>query len=244
MRKMLLLVAILTLLGFAAFAFNDPVAFRRSFVMKMQMEEMTAQVFLGKDLPAKKSDAFLEDLSAARIVAADFFGTLQADPVIAFADHRDLKEQFAVDNPFASSYFHYADILVVIAPRGNNRDVLAHALAHAEVKHRLGADLFAELPAWFDEGLCTQLDRREFLSDAVLQAQEAQGIPIPSYTVMSDHEWFLGPEGEAHLVFAKREVRRWLQNVGPAAVPVILQRVAEGEDFMSVYRVMETEADG
>lgn len=242
MRKVLLLLASLALLSFALIALRDPVAFRRGFVMQMQMNEWQEGVFMRSDLSAEKSHAFLDDLALGKSAAMDFFQTLKCEPLVAFADNKVLKERFAVGNPFASSFFHKSDILVVIAPRGNNPDVLAHALAHAEVKHRLGADVFSRLPAWFDEGLCTQLDHRAFLSPEVMDAQEAEGVSIPSYLTMADPAWFQGDDGEDHLVFAKREVRRWMRLVGQEGVLSLLERVAEGEDFMTVYRSLESAA--
>ncbi|MDA0667789.1 MAG: hypothetical protein O3A95_08105 [Planctomycetota bacterium] len=242
MRKLILLIAAIALASFAIFALRDPVAFRRSFVMQTQMDESRPGVFLRSDLDSQKGDAFLSDLALGQALAREFFGTLEADPIVAFADQTILKERFAVGNPFASSYFHNASILVVIAPRGNNPDVMAHALAHAEVKHRLGEKVFEQLPAWFDEGVCTQLDHREFLSAAVLEEQEAKAIPIPSYSIMAEPEWFQGVDGEDHLVFAKREVRRWIRLVGREGVLTLLDRVAAGEDFMTVYRGLELDA--
>jgi len=239
MRKTALLLASLALIGFTVFAFRDPVAFRRSFVMQLQMEEREPQIFFGTDLAEPQALAFLRNLGVAQKAADNFFGSRRAHPIVAYADHKELKDRLAVGNPYASSYFHFSDILIVIAPRGNHPDVMAHAYAHAEVKQRLGEEVFAQLPAWFDEGLCTLLDQRKFLSDATLDAQEAEGIEIPSFATMEQADWFLGPEGESHLVFAKREVRRWYRLVGQQGVLQLFERVAAGEDFLSVYHELE-----
>ncbi|MGB0952877.1 MAG: hypothetical protein ACPG31_06610 [Planctomycetota bacterium] len=244
-RRLLSVVALLTgvgLLLFTLYAASDPAAFRRDLTMQWKMEAIEADVFARTDLPKAKRASLMEQLQQARAANDAFYGTRRAAPTIAFADNAALKESLAVGNPFAATFYHRDGILAVVTPRGLNGEVMAHMLSHAEIKERLGAEVFETLPAWFDEGLATLLDDRPFLADAALDAKEAEGVETPPFEVMAEREWFVGTDAEAHLVLAKLEVRRWYRLVGQQGVVQLLDRLAAGEDFERAYREAEAAA--
>lgn len=244
-RRPLSVVALLAgvgLLLFVVYATSDPAAFRRDLTMQWKMEAIEADVFARADLPAAQRASLLQQLHQAQAANASFYGERRAMPVVAFADNAALKESLAVGNPFAATFYHRDGILAVVTPRGLNGEVMAHMLSHAEIKTRLGAEVFETLPAWFDEGLATLLDDRPFLADSALDAKEAEGVELPPFEVMAEREWFVGTDAEAHLVLAKLEVRRWYRIVGQAGVVQLLEEVAAGADFDGAYRAAEAAA--
>ena len=241
-RTVVVLLLGVLMLAFALYAASDPTAFRRDLAMRWKMEVVEEQVFARKDLPAEKRNRLLQQLHQAQESNDAFYGERRATPVVAFADNGPLKESLAVGNPFAATFFHRGEILAVVTPRGLNGEVMAHMLSHAEIKQRVGAEVFESLPAWFDEGLATLLDHRDFLSDATLDQALADGITLPTLESMAPREWFQGPDGQDHLVQAKLEVRRWYRIVGQQGVVQLLDRLAQGDDFDSAYREEEAAA--
>lgn len=236
-----LLLGILLLL-FVGYAASDPAAFRRDLAMAWRMEVAEEGVFARKGLAAASRDKLLAELAHAREANAAFYGERRARPTVALADNASLKESLAVGNPFAATFFHRGEILAVVTPRGLNGEVMAHMLSHAEIKHRLGEEAFATLPAWFDEGLATLLDDRDFLSDTTLDAALAAGTVVPPLADMAPREFFVGADGQDHLVLAKLEVRRWYRLVGQDGMLRTLERVAAGEDLVTAYRAAEAAA--
>ena len=89
------------------------------------------------------------------------FGIMQSEPVIVFFEKQDSFWPLQL-NKYGSASFLGSKTCVVIGPKGQNVDVIAHELMHAETEHRVGYwRRWLEVPIWFDEGLAMQVDHRE-----------------------------------------------------------------------------------
>ncbi len=91
------------------------------------------------------------------------------DPVLADPDRkRDSFEKYGTDRggTAAAQLTPFGDY-TVFGPRGWNADVIAHELAHAELKARLGYWRYSRaIPKWFDEGAGMHVDERPRFSEA------------------------------------------------------------------------------
>lgn len=95
--------------------------------------------------------------------------------------------------------------LIVIGPEGQNVDVIAHEIAHAEIRARVGLVVRElRLPTWFDEGLAMQVDRREpFVSMAALDLSRGTAVP-PLAGLQTGKRFFVaGYQGTVHYTLAR-----------------------------------------
>lgn len=159
------------------------------------------------------------------------YGPSRAQPLVLFLD--DMKAFWPAErNATASTDFLPTHTCVVIGPDGQNVDVLAHELVHAEVVDRLGfLRRMIEIPVWFDEGLAMQVDYRT-----------AFDPPTDVWDSSFVRELDTGPkffrfEGGKHIpnyAAAKMEVRLWLGDEGARSLYPRLERIRAGEDFSAI----------
>jgi hypothetical protein len=203
------------------------------------MHEVAPGVLVRDGLPAARERVFADLAVAGHARAEAWFGPLRNRATLVFVHDEALKRSIGVLQPFAWNPYQEENRRVYIGPKGLSVDLVAHGIAHAEIKERLGLDLWPELPAWFDEGLATQCDERPFLQPDALGALDATDAAAMASLVA--HEAFTGDQGEKHLAIAKREVTRWLRAAGgrPAA-DALLDALRGGESFASAYARLET----
>lgn len=238
MKKVLRIgLALLTLclLGLTLTAMYAPESFRRDLVMRFSLEEREPGVWCRPQMSTQDFSAWMAVLGQAKEQAAPWCPQgLVPKSDILFADTGEMKKQLAVGNPFAKSLFHRDQVLAIVGPRGNTKDVMAHLLVHVAVKQELGEERFDALPNWFDEGLAAQVDERLFLQQEALDA-----LPLPDQPFAVDArpgaELFQGDEGEHQLALAKRQHRVWSRNRGPEASWALLRAFAAGEAFTPLY---------
>ncbi len=100
-----------------------------------------------------------ESIVAAEARISRVYGAPIANPrIIATAESHYAQFGFNPTGRQSSGFFREC---VFLGPKGLNTDVIAHELAHAEVRYR--TDLFVELtelPAWFIEGTGIMVDYR------------------------------------------------------------------------------------
>ena len=132
----------------------------------------------------------------------DFFKGYRSKPLV----RSTLKSALGVNVETASARFApLLPTVFVIGPKGQNVDVIAHEIAHAEIRTRVG--LLARdfrLPTWFDEGLAMQLDHREpFASMADFDL--TQGVTVPRLAEIGTPKRFFVPgyQGTVHYTLAR-----------------------------------------
>jgi hypothetical protein len=118
----------------------------------------------------------------------------------------------------------------MVGPKGQNVDVVAHELMHAEFFHRMGFLKSVQLPIWFNEGVAMQVDYRPQYS---LSPQDAQNT---AYVRDLTTIWaFTKGDDQAltrNYASAKHEVASWLSKVGPTSLYSRLQRMRDGQSFV------------
>ena len=122
----------------------------------------------------------------------------------------------------------YGTVFILISPKGANRKIITHEMAHIAVGRQLSslALVSGRLPAWFFEGLAVIVSR-----DARYLTFPKGGYPdvaLPS----SFREWRRRAELEHAQLYpaAAFKVSQWMdQNDGVFGVRVALKALAEGE---------------
>ena len=110
---------------------------------------------------AEQSDSSKTNLILhARLRIEETFSSPTATPKLIHFDESQTSWPFNL-NPYGSTVFLPWKTCVVLGPKGQNIDVAAHELMHAELVHRIGYwRRMTLIPTWFDEGLAMQVDRR------------------------------------------------------------------------------------
>ncbi len=96
----------------------------------------------------------------------DRFGSFKSTPIIIFTNSSKMAKEYGT-NDFGSAIRLPWNQYVVFGPKGQNIDIVAHELLHAEVGDRLGyITTQFKLPVWIDEGVAMQVDyRKKYLID-------------------------------------------------------------------------------
>jgi hypothetical protein len=165
----------------------------------------------------------------ARVRIESTFGTVESKPILVFFDRPEGFGPFRL-NAYGSTQFIGSRACVLVGPKGQNIDVVAHELMHAEIHHRVGyLKRFLQLPTWFDEGVAMQVDYRPRYS---LSPQDAQKTAyVRDFTTYST--FFKGDDQalRRNYASAKHEVASWLSKVGSTSLYSRLQRMRDGQSF-------------
>ena len=102
-----------------------------------------------------------ELLSGGRARIEKMFGRPRAAPIVMF--FRDPGAFWPLKlNAYGSTNFVGPRACIMVGPQGQDLDVVAHELMHAELFERVGYwRRFTQIPTWFDEGLAMQVDFRQ-----------------------------------------------------------------------------------
>jgi hypothetical protein len=154
----------------------------------------------------------LEMLTEAKRRVSGLYGPLRARPTLIVSDAATMG-RFS-DTPTAVTHYQPAGAFTAFGPRGQNVDVIAHELAHAELLARIGfPKLVFCVPTWFDEGLAVQFDLRPAHDQHTFLRRVAQGWPVPPLSALADHaHFFAGPRSVVrfHYAVARVAVDAWL----------------------------------
>lgn len=182
-----------------------------------------------------QSDSQMKILKQASDRIESKFGSLRSRPIIYFFDQQDKYWPLRI-NPYGSTSFLGYRTCVAIGPLGQNTDVVAHELMHAEIEARAGYwNRTTKIPVWFDEGLAMQVDYRDRynLEPNVKTAYVTE--------LNSGREFFQANIDTLVLNYgaAKSEVQAWSSMRSPADVYGLLDRIKQGSSFESIWESAE-----
>jgi len=124
---------------------------------------------------------------------------------------------------------------MIVGPKGQNIDVVAHELMHAELFDRVGFwGRITEVPVWFDEGLAMQVDfRPKYLlpGGATPKTKTVTSLNAARDFFVSDDDLLTW-----NYSAAKIEVAQWLVQVGKDSVYNRLERIRAGDSFIVITR--------
>ncbi len=222
----------LALLVVAAIGVAHPVALRRGWLRVTDYRTAAPDVVVPRDLSSSAAAHLQGLLDAARRRAEAWWGRLEARPTVWYADTPERKRALGFPNPYVSVPPEDRGGVLFVGPKGGEVDLLAHGLGHAEMLVRFGP-LWRRLPAWFDEGVAAQLDRRSFLVAAPTPPRPPRAEDLRA---LESRAAFRGAEGEAALTEARAAVSAWLAAAGgPAAVERLRRAMEDGASFASAW---------
>jgi putative transposon-encoded protein len=205
-------------LGLAAYAYSNPGV-------------AACVVSDGQQVPSTMQAQLLSD-SKARIQQS--FGSLQSKPMVVFFNEPNTFWPLK-PNEYGSTNFIGSRVCVIVGPKGQNIDVLAHELMHAEIAARVGYwRRFTQLPVWFDEGLAMQVDYRP---NYTLSLSESESTKVDYVKSLQSSREFFAPSDELltkNYASAKVVVNKWVTDLGNSAVFSRLELIRAGESFESM----------
>lgn len=209
MKRIFLLVGVLVFLGFGAVA-------RPGIVLCAFANDNVHE-----------SPKYEQLIFEARERIKDTFGIPEAKPKVLFFDHEAAFWPLKL-NPYGSTSYLGKRSCVFVGPEGQNVDVTAHELMHAEIAHRIDYKRRGVAwPIWFDEGLAMQVDLRE--------AYALHDTASTEYVVdLKTGSKFFVKESErltTHYAAARKEAGQWVAGISKDSVYVYLDRVKSGESF-------------
>jgi hypothetical protein len=217
-HRISILLAVLTIsgLGLAAYAYSNPGV-------------VTCVVSGSQQTPSALQAQLLSD-SRARIQSS--FGSLRSKPMVVFFNESNAFWPLK-PNEYGSTSFIGSKVCVIVGPKGQNIDVLAHELMHAEIADRVGYwRRWTQLPIWFDEGLAMQVDYRPDYNLSESDSSDADDVK----SLRSASEFFAPTDAllTKNYASAKVVVKKWVADVGSSKVYRQLERVRAGESFESM----------
>jgi len=181
------------------------------------------------------SDAQIELLKKASDRIESKFGSLRAEPIVYFFDQEDEYLMRQLNQYGSTLHLAYRSCLA-IGPFGQNVDVVAHELMHAELRERTGFwNRTTKIPSWFDEGLAMQVDYRD-------QYKLDQHVKTAYVRELKTGRKFnQANSGNLTLTYGavKSEVQAWPQMNSPKEVFALLEKVRQGSSFDSIWHSAE-----
>lgn len=171
-------------------------------------------------------------LRNAKIRIQSKFGTPRSQPVVYFFDREKAHWPLQL-NQFGSTSFLGYRTCVGIGPHGQNIDVVAHELMHAEIAYRAGFwGRLTQVPVWFDEGLAMQVDYRKRYD--LRETVDTAFITKPG----AASEFFVADTDALtrHYAAAKSEVSDWLSREPRKNVYAFLTQIRQGASFDSLWK--------
>ena len=238
--KRQMLTALIAALGlgtttflYAAYVFPSEAACL--FVKSFKWASLADGTLVEPDSTASERAMFLDLQSQARDRIEKTFGTPRALPVVAFFRDPRTFWPLKVNDYGSAGSFNLGNTCIIIGPKGQNVDVVAHELMHQELHERVGTlHMFTEVPVWFNEGVAMQVDLRPqyTLLEEAGSVRNTGGVRELKSVSQFNH----GNDEQLtqHYAFAKTEVAQWLDNVGRHDLYPRLERIRAGQSFNSV----------
>lgn len=204
--------------------------------------------------PAQQQKA-MKAITEAEARIRGFWGKRTGTPTIIVCHTTDQYHRYchsdegagcSIGTPWGASY-------IVLNLDGLNTDVIAHEMCHDELFTRLGWWITTrQIPQWFNEGLALMVDYRfvaqtdsiqrylDYKDEYMFRSNGGQ-IALDLDEIASTRGFFGGDDRHVMLAYmsAGMEVARWLAHIDKRQVPIIIEKVKNGEEFGEVYQKME-----
>ncbi|MFC4701268.1 hypothetical protein ACFO4O_13930 [Glaciecola siphonariae] len=189
-------------------------------------EQVAPNVFIATSDNRNKDD--LAFLAHARSRVSDTFGEMTARPTIILTLNKDESDKFFASTT-ASSHFSPFNNCLVLGPKGQNVDVAAHELVHAEIYERLGwLTQMLKMPRWFEEGISLTVDFREPFLPENISMDEAEVEAVKAL--------FFGHQFYNENAFKNYQAARLaVDSVDKRKFYAKLDRIKQGESFDALF---------
>lgn len=197
------------------------------------METLPNGTLVGQSSSVAERATFIELQSQAGERIKQTFGAPRARPLVVVRDSRTFWPLKL--NDYASAAFVGSRACVLIGPQGQNVDVVAHELMHAELGHRVGHWRRSfDVPAWFDEGIAMQVDLRARYNWSNQQGNSNDHGYVRQLKSQGQFNDADDRQLTRNYAAAKAEVARWLTTIDRSELYHRLERIRVGDDFDAV----------
>ncbi|SEA19958.1 hypothetical protein [Alkalimonas amylolytica] len=229
LRKCLLALGVSVLLGMLSGTFLQRHALACELLPVLDYQQLRSSVYAEPGMSAEQAALLtgLLELAFDRIEA--LYGTPVSAPRFIITSNAESALAWGA-NETASMHRLPWRSCIVIGPKGQNVDVVAHEWLHAEIQQRVGfMRLLKEIPVWFDEGAALTVDHRApFLPENI----ELTAAEVHDVTKRASARAFFSGDIRSHYQAARLAVE-------PLIVPeqfyADLGRIAAGESFAQVF---------
>lgn len=205
-------------------------------VFASDFEPIGKNTYIDKQLGISERERFKTLLEQANRRIEKDFGDLSASPRIIVVSNSEKAKMYGLGKNPAATHIAPWGQYVIIGPKNNGIDVIAHELLHAEVAERLGYWAWqTKFPVWLNEGLAMQVDYRpQYSSDSTgINHREFKKI---SLLRKSSEFWTSSKDKNIeHYRLAKAAVTEILKHKNKKSMYSMLERVREGADPMVIF---------
>jgi len=147
--------------------------FKCELISSSDYDLVEPNIYFDPDISNAQRQQILTDIKQAKNRINSTFGKTSAEPTIIVSGTEKKAASFG-SNSTGSTRGGISGDFVLIGPRGQNVDVIAHELVHAELFHRTSfLSQNIRIPVWFLEGLSLLVDHRSvFLLENITLAEE------------------------------------------------------------------------
>jgi len=225
--KLSILLSIILFLSIGVFTKRHALACE--FVGLTDYTEIAPNVFLDPKIDPDKHKGFRSLVVEGRSRISKTFGVTIARPKILYTSSQTEAASFGA-NSTATSHLTPAGACLVFGPKGQNIDVTAHELVHAEVFERVGfINYIMEIPVWFNEGVALIVDHRKpfLLKNIELTSKEIESVKAK----ITGSDFFSGSHIHKNYLASRVAVAR----LKPTSLFSKLGQIHEGLTFEEVF---------
>ena len=231
-RIVVLTCSSIVCLGMASLVFAVPGATACAFVGVHEFESLPDNTLVEPQSSSRDRSEIQELLSDARERIETTFGVARATPIVVFLQNTDVFWPLSL-NAHGSTNFVGSRTCVIVGPKGQSVDIVAHELMHAELADRVGYwRRLIEIPTWFDEGVAMQVDfrpRYDLPSNMPVNTSDVRNLETAREFFKSS-----GIGLVQNYASAKFEVANLLSDIGKQNLYQRLERIKNGEQFDTV----------
>lgn len=194
-------------------------------------------VYVESAMPAGMRRHVLQVLAEAEDRVGHFYGTLEHRPRTVVCATDACFQRIGGGGTRVGSLGSFA---LLVAPQGTNVVLISHELSHVELHGRVGLWHMevGAIPAWFDEGVAVLVsDDPAYLAPVRPGRDRCAAGPMADLPT-DPAEWRdrLTEQGDLLYASAACQVDIWmLAQGGPPAVPALLAKIHDGQDFDTLY---------
>lgn len=197
-------------------------------------------LYVQSSMPAERRTRAATALAAAEQRVGAFFGGVQHAPrILVCADDACYRR---IGGHPGSGTGTAGALTIVVSPEAINTVLMAEALAEVELHGRVGywRTVTGAVPIWFDQGVAV------LAADDTLYIRPRGGRdrdrclagPISDMPVTPE-DWNSDLQEQGQILYARAacQTDMWVESHGgPAAVAVLLAKLADGQSFDSLYK--------
>ncbi|WP_448563443.1 hypothetical protein [Thalassotalea ganghwensis] len=176
------------------------------------------------------ADTIVRTIKSAKERIEQTFGPVTANSRVVIVNNAEQAASLWSNQTGSTIYSPFGSC-VVLGPKGQNTDVAAHELFHAEVFHRAGwFTHFTQVPIWFNEGIALLVDHRKPFKQENIDISEQDIVTVKQ--AFSSQAFF----NTNNIVKRYQSARMATADINPATFYQNLERLAHGEQFQDVFK--------